>query len=691
LVLAPGASDTIQVTYVVQGSDLPGPLTNVATLTGSYGDCTITAQDSASVELCLPNIDFETDAAGNPLPAGDTVFYDFAAWGIQVTSSDPGQHPPMIFDASNPTGGDLDLGAPNEDFGGPGKGDGGRAGRIGQNDQTLGNILIISEDYDQNDPDDNAGGGALVFTFAQPTDLAYIQLLDVDYGETEGRVRAYDCSDNMLVEKRIMAYGDNSFQNIVIDTTGVCKLVIDLAGSGGLAGIYFCESTPSNHGTIGDFVWYDADGDGVQDAGEAGLANVIVELYDANNHLLATDTTDAQGLYSFPDVMSGDYEVRIRTSTLPAGYIQTYDLDGTLDHSSGVFTLADGQVKDDVDFGYMPDCFDANDISLSKTDPLCAGDSNGSITLTLNGGTPPFSFLWNDGATTQHRSNLPAGTWSVTVTDANNCTIADSITLTDPPALGLSANVTHVSCAGYADGSIDLTVSGGTAPYQYAWSNGATTQDLTGLAAGDYTVTVTDAHGCTASDTWTVTNQAVNPTDGGQIGSDETACGAFDPAPITELSAPSGGSGGTLEYQWQQDTGSGWTDIAGATGATYDPPTISVTTSYRRKVRRSPCAEWQYSNVVVKTVTPQPDAVTDAWTICPSDSLSANVTSNDSNFTSPEVSLVDSTSNGLLVLQANGAFGYRPNDGFCGTDQFTYQLCQTGTACCDTAIVTITV
>ncbi|HWQ33930.1 MAG TPA: hypothetical protein VNQ79_13855 [Blastocatellia bacterium] len=128
----------------------------------------------------------------------------------------------------------------------------------------------------------------------------------------------------------------------------------------------------------------------------------------------------------------------------------------------------------------------------------CHGGSNGSIDLTVSGGTPEYSFAWSDGATTEDRSGLAAGTYSVTVTDANGCTTQKSVTITQPDALSLSEKHKDVKCNGGSDGSIDLTVSGGTAPYKYSWSNGATTEDLSGIPAGTYSVTVTDANECTA-------------------------------------------------------------------------------------------------------------------------------------------------------------------------------------------------
>ncbi len=132
----------------------------------------------------------------------------------------------------------------------------------------------------------------------------------------------------------------------------------------------------------------------------------------------------------------------------------------------------------------------------------CFGASNGAVNLTVSGGTSPYSYVWSNGATTQNLSNVPAGTYSVTVTDAKSCTVEVTGILVTQPAAALANIVTStstVSCFGGSNGAIDLTVSGGTTPYSYSWSNGATTQDVTGLSAGNYSVTVTDARGCTAT------------------------------------------------------------------------------------------------------------------------------------------------------------------------------------------------
>lgn len=141
----------------------------------------------------------------------------------------------------------------------------------------------------------------------------------------------------------------------------------------------------------------------------------------------------------------------------------------------------------------------------STTNILCYGDTTGAIYISVSGGTAPLTFAWSNGAATEDITNVPAGSYTVTVTDASGCQDAATFTITQPSPFVASAAVTNVTCNGAADGAIDVTVTGGVSPYAYAWSNGATTQDLTGLSGGTYNLTVTDANGCTINLSATVT------------------------------------------------------------------------------------------------------------------------------------------------------------------------------------------
>jgi gliding motility-associated-like protein len=129
----------------------------------------------------------------------------------------------------------------------------------------------------------------------------------------------------------------------------------------------------------------------------------------------------------------------------------------------------------------------------------CAGSADGAVNLTVAGGTMPYSYSWNNGASTEDLTALAAGNYTVAVTDQNGCQTTSSIMLTEPQPISASANTVDVLCNGFSTGSIDLTVSGGVNPYQETWSNGANTEDLANLTAGAYSVVITDKNGCTYS------------------------------------------------------------------------------------------------------------------------------------------------------------------------------------------------
>jgi len=139
------------------------------------------------------------------------------------------------------------------------------------------------------------------------------------------------------------------------------------------------------------------------------------------------------------------------------------------------------------------------------TNVSCNGGTDGSIEITAYGGTPPYSFLWSNAATTEDLTGLAAGVYSCTITDGDGETKeVGPVTITEPPAITMTSTVVDESADGADDGSIDITPGGGTPPYVYVWSNGASTEDLSGLADGTYCVTITDANGCEFTDCATV-------------------------------------------------------------------------------------------------------------------------------------------------------------------------------------------
>jgi len=144
--------------------------------------------------------------------------------------------------------------------------------------------------------------------------------------------------------------------------------------------------------------------------------------------------------------------------------------------------------------------------SISSTNLTCNGSNNGTASVIASGGTSPYTYSWNTGAITSSISNLIAGTYTVTLTDANGCTSITNAVITQPTIINPFLTGTNPSCNGFSNGSISNTTTGGTPPYTYTWSNGATTVNISNLAAANYTVNVTDAKGCTANSNTTLVN-----------------------------------------------------------------------------------------------------------------------------------------------------------------------------------------
>ena len=183
--------------------------------------------------------------------------------------------------------------------------------------------------------------------------------------------------------------------------------------------------------------------------------------------------------------------------------------------------------------------------TLVMTGVSCNGGSDGSINLTVSNGTSPFTFLWSNGASTEDINGLTAGTYTVSVTDANGCLANASGTVIQPSTLTGNIAVTNVSCFGGNTGSLNLTVNGGTLPYAFIWSNGAVTEDINNLSAGNYTVTVTDSRGCALILNSAITQPASAPTGSITSQTNVSVYGGNDGS-VTVT-----GSGGTPPYQYR--------------------------------------------------------------------------------------------------------------------------------------------
>lgn len=278
---------------------------------------------------------------------------------------------------------------------------------------------------------------------------------------------------------------------------------IDLTVSGGSAPYTYVWSNAASVEDIsniaaGTYSVVVTDNNGCQQ----NLTNIIV-----NQPAAITSPANITSVNCFGN-SNGAIDITVSGGTAPYSYIwsngaTTQDISG-LSAGNYAVTITDAN-NCQASFNYNVNQPQQITLALQVTNISCFGNTNGAINLSVVGGTAPYNYSWSNGATTEDISGLTANTYSVTVTDANGCAANGSATVTTPSAISLSTNVTNATCSGVNNGSIDLILSGGTGPYNFFWSNGATSEDITGLGAGTYAVTVTDANGCQDSTSATIT------------------------------------------------------------------------------------------------------------------------------------------------------------------------------------------
>ncbi len=185
----------------------------------------------------------------------------------------------------------------------------------------------------------------------------------------------------------------------------------------------------------------------------------------------------------------------------------------------------------------------------SKNDVSCFNGADGQISVSGTGGTSSYEYHWSVSAGSQTTStavDLPAGTFKVTLTDANLCPTVLSVTLNEPPSLETSFAVSNVECFGDPTGSVDLDVKGGISPYSYVWSNGVETSKVTDVVSGNYSVSIYDSNACLLVDSIVVSQPSSPITSQFEI-TDVTCFGATDGKIQIET------FGGTPNYEYSLD------------------------------------------------------------------------------------------------------------------------------------------
>jgi hypothetical protein len=256
--------------------------------------------------------------------------------------------------------------------------------------------------------------------------------------------------------------------------------------------------------------------------------------------------------------------------------------------------------------------------TTSKTDVSCNGGSNGTASVNVSGGTGNYTYLWSpSGGTAATATGLTAGTYTVTITDANSCTTKASVTIEQPTALTATASQTNISCNGGSNGSATVTPSGGTGGYTYSWfPSGGTGATATGLPAGNYTVTVTDANACVITRTFTIIQPTALTVTTSQT---NVSCNGGSNGTATVI--PSGGAGG-YTYSWAPSGGT----AASATGLVAGTYTVTVTDA-------NACAITRTFTITEPNVVQTPKVTSSSVNYKYGDSATALVATNDANHT----------------------------------------------------------
>jgi len=201
--------------------------------------------------------------------------------------------------------------------------------------------------------------------------------------------------------------------------------------------------------------------------------------------------------------------------------------------------------------------------TIIGVDALCYG-STGVANLNASGGTPGYTFLWNNGQTSSSISNLTANTYTCAISDNNGCTTLKTISITQPSAITMTLSSTPSQCINNT-GTANASANGGTPGYTFLWSDGQTTQVATGLAYGSATVTITDANGCTQNQSANV-NQTPSPN----------ASATANPLTVIKGTNTSLLASGGINYLWSPSDGLACSTCANTTAEIFQSTTYCV-------------------------------------------------------------------------------------------------------------------
>ena len=321
-----------------------------------------------------------------------------------------------------------------------------------------------------------------------------------------------------------------------------------------------------------------------------GAGNRTFQLKNSGGTVLSTLTVNvptggSRVTLNFPLTIGTGYQLGIPSTSTINLYRNTAGVTYPYTDAGGYVSITSNTANDNTRYYFSydwivkgADCSSSRTPVVATINPAVAatvtstnagcGSNTGTAAINVTSGTPSYTYVWSNGGTASSISNLGAGTYTVTVNDSHSCSTTASATVTSSGALNLTPSSNNINCFGALTGSASVTVSNGTQPYVYHWSNGASTPALTNVAAGTYTVTITDNTGCSATASQTLTqpsalNVSVTPTN--------ASCG------LLNGSASATTSGGTSAYNYVWSSGSTSPAISNVAAGTY---TLTVTDAH---------------------------------------------------------------------------------------------------------------
>ncbi|MDP3468597.1 MAG: PKD-like domain-containing protein [Daejeonella sp.] len=311
-------------------------------------------------------------------------------------------------------------------------------------------------------------------------------------------------------------------------------------------------------------------------------------------------------------------------------------------------------------------------LSFIRTDVSCFAGNNGSLKVTASGGTAPYIYRWQGGQITKDLNGLIAGSYSITITDSKGCEYTESIPIRQPAA-PLKINFTKIdaSCFGARDGSIDVSVSGGTSPYTYKWSNNESTKNLQNLAPNiNYSLSVIDASGCSETISIPISEPEILKA---ALTVKNTVCKTSIDGMISATI-----TGGTKPYDLTWKGSPIKNDILDNLA-----PGI-----YELFIKDARGCTLMVSAEVLRGSCP-PIAIDDSFKTDEEIPVSGSVALNDYDRQGENISfsLTSAAKNGTITFSPDGKFNYTPNVGFWGLEIITYRVCNTSGMCATASLI----